>query len=300
MTNIYDFLKYQPETYRQFVCKDLLIAYYDCPQSQQRAEIFTHHCYLTFSVRGSKWIHRQGKTWLFSAGNLEFVKKGGFIQEVFIGEGYRAVTFYVPDDYLKLLIQNFRQFYRGQPIVNQVTEPIIELAVNATTISFVQTLLNFFEQEKQPTEEILEDRFQELFSSLLINPANQALVAYLNSLTERPRTSLYEVMEANYMYNLSLEEYARIANRSLATFKREFRKLFITTPARWLIQKRLDYALVLLNTTKKSIADIVFESGFENSSHFSRVFKDRFGASPLYYRKQKQVRPEAVTTALSL
>ncbi|MVM38524.1 helix-turn-helix domain-containing protein [Spirosoma sp. HMF3257] len=293
MTNVYDFLKYQPETYRQLVGKDLLMAYYDCPQSRQRDEIFTHHCYLTFSVSGSKWIHRQGKTWLFSAGNLEFCKKGGFIQEVFLDKGYRAVTFYVPDVYLKQLIQNFRHFYRGQPTTNQATEPIIELAMNETSTGFIQTLLNFFEQELSPTETILEERFREFFYSLLINPDNHTFVAYLNSLTDRPHTSLYEVMESNYMYNLSLEEYARIANRSLATFKREFKKLFVTTPAQWLMQKRLDYALALLNTTQKSISDIVFESGFENSSHFSRVFKDKFGASPLHYRKQKPLQTEA-------
>jgi AraC-like DNA-binding protein len=295
MTNIYDFLRYQPETYKQLVCKDLLMAYYDCPQSRQRDEIFTHHSYLTFSVRGSKWFHRQGKTWLFSEGNLEFVKKGGFIQEVFLGEGYRAVTFYVPDAYLKQLIQSFRQFYRGQHAAHQVTEPVIELAVNETTARFVQTLLNFFEQEQSPGEAILEERFREFFYSLLINPANRSFVAYLNSLTDRPHTSLFEVMETNYMYNLSLDEYARIANRSLATFKREFKKLFNIPPAHWLIQKRLEYSLVLLNTTEKSISDIVFDSGFENGSHFSRVFKDKFGVSPLNYRKQ--LRPQRAITA---
>lgn len=292
MTNVYDFLKYQPDTYKQFVCKDLLIAYYDCPQSRHREDIFTHHSYLTFVLRGSKRIHRQGKTWLLSVGSLEFVKKGGFIQEVFLGEGLRALTFYVPDAYLKQLSQHFRQFYRGKPITNQPTEPIIELAVNETTVGFIQTLLTFFEHTTPPTEEILEERFREFFYSLLIHPDNQALVAYLNSLTDRPRTSLYDVMEMNYMYNLSLEQYARIANRSLATFKREFKTLFNTSPAHWLMQKRLGYAQTLLNTTEKCISDIVFDSGFENGSHFSRVFKDRFGVSPVHYRKQKRLQPE--------
>ena len=199
---------------------------------------------------------------------MAFVKKGGFIQEVVLDEGFRAVTFYIPDAYLKQLIQNFRQFYRGKSISNQLTEPIINLSVNETTAGFIQTLLNFFDQETPPTEEILEDRLQEFFSSLLINPDNGVLVAYLNSLTDRSRTSLYEVMEANYMYNLSLNQYAQIANRSLATFKREFKTMFTTTPAQWLIQKRLEYSLVLLNTTEKSISDIVFDSGFENGSHF--------------------------------
>ena len=294
MTNVYDFLKYQPDTYKQFVCKDLLIAYYDCPQSRHREDIFTHHSYLTFVVRGSKRIHRQGKTWLLSGGNLAFVKKGGFIQEAFLGEGLRALTFYLPDAYLKQLSQHFRQFYRGKPISNQPTEPIIELTVNETTAGFLQTLLTFFDQTTPPTEAVLEERFQEFFYSLLIHPDNWALVGYLNSLSDRPRTSLYDVMETNYMYNLSLNQYARIANRSLASFKREFKTLFNTSPAQWLMQKRLRYAQTLLDTTGKSIGDIMFDSGFENGSHFSRVFKDKFGASPLHYRRKQLLLSETV------
>jgi AraC-like DNA-binding protein len=52
------------------------------------------------------------------------------------------------------------------------------------------------------------------------------------------------------------------------------------------MQKRLDYASLLIGTSSKSINDIAFESGFENNSHFSRVFRDRFGVSPLQYKKQ--------------
>ena len=297
MTNVYDFLKYQPELYKQFNCKDLMFVYYDCPQFRQRDDVFTHHSYFTFYITGGKRVHRQGKSWVFGKGSLVFVKKGGFIQELYLDEGTRAITFYITDRYLKQLTQNFRQFYIGRPGNNQSTESIILVDVNETATGLIQTMTSFFALEIPPAEVVLEERFQEFFYTLLINPANQALVAYLNSLTDRPRTSLYEVMEANYMYNLSLEEYARIANRSLATFKREFKKLFTTTPAQWLMQKRLGYALTLLNTTEKSIADIVFESGFENGSHFSRVFKGRFGASPLHYRKQNPLQTDVLMTA---
>ena len=286
MTNVYDFLKYQPETYRQFVCKDLLIVYYECPQFRQRVDVFTHHSCFTFYITGGKRVHRQSKTWVLEKGSLMFIKKGGFIQELYLDEGTTAISFYIADEYLKKLTQDFRQFYRGKLISDHSAESIITVDVNETTTGIIQTLINFFSLPMLPGEVVWEERFQEFFYTLLVNPENKPLLAYLNNLTDRPRTSLYEVMYANYMYHLSLNEYAQIANRSLATFKREFKKLFHETPALWLIQKRLDYALILLNTTEKPIADIVFESGFENNSHFSRVFKDRFGISPLQYRKQ--------------
>ncbi len=290
MTNVYDFLKMKRETYKQFACKDLLITLYDCPQSRQREEVFTQHSYLTFGVSGKKWIHREGQTLLFSEGSLSFIRKGGFVQELFIGEGFKSLTFYISDAYLKQLLQDFRHFYWGSAITRQAKGTILTLAVNEITKNFLLTILNLFEKEISPSENLLEERFREFFFALVINPENQGFVKYLNSLAELPMTSLYEVMEANYMYNLSLKEYANIANRSLATFKREFRKVFDTTPTHWLMQKRLVYASTLLNTTDKSIADVLMESGFENGSHFGRVFKAKFGISPLHYRKQYSVK----------
>ncbi|MBO0938279.1 helix-turn-helix transcriptional regulator [Fibrella sp. HMF5335] len=288
MTNIHDFLAYLPGTCKQLVCKDILFAYYDCLQSQHRVDIYTHHSYLTFTISGGKHLHRAGKTWTLTKGCCEFVKKGAFIQEMYIDEGYRAITIYVPDPYLQNLIREHRRFYHVKTTPNQHTEQIIELTVNETTARFIQTVLAFFSNAILPTETVLEERFQELVYALLTNPANHNLVTYLNSLTERPHVSLYEVMETNYMYNLSLCDYARIACRSLATFKREFATIFNTTPGRWLIQKRLSYAQTLLEITGKSIADIVFESGFENGSHFSRAFKEKYGIAPLHYRQQNQ------------
>ena len=53
------------------------------------------------------------------------------------------------------------------------------------------------------------------------------------------------------MFNLSVDEFARIAQRSVATFKREFSEYYHTTPGKWLTQKRLEYAKILLDTSKK-------------------------------------------------
>jgi len=37
---------------------------------------------------------------------------------------------------------------------------------------------------------------------------------------------------------------------------------------------------------QKKVSKIVDESGFENLTHFSRIFKEKYGLSPIYYRKK--------------
>jgi AraC-like DNA-binding protein len=288
MINGYEFLKYKPEAYKQFSCKGMTFVYYDCPQVVKKVDIFTHYNILSFVIDGKKIIHRPGKSWLLEPGPCYFFKKGAYNQELYLDEGWRSMNMYIPDSYLQALINEYFKYYKGKPLANRPDDYIIELDVNEITRDFYQTMTSSFTQQPSPSEDVLEERFRELIFSILTNRNNQSLVYYLNGLADRRKTSLFDVMETNYMYNLSLLEYAKIANRSLATFKREFKSLFQTTPAKWLMEKRLDYAQLLLNTTQKNINEIMFDSGFENSSHFSRVFKERFGASPLHYRKEQR------------
>jgi AraC-like DNA-binding protein len=114
---------------------------------------------------------------------------------------------------------------------------------------------------------------------------NAELLAYFCSLMQEPQAaSLQAIMEDNYCFNLKLEEFAQLSNKSLSTFKRDFKKLFQCSPGKWLLEKRLDHAMNLLTNTDKTVSETAFQSGFESRSHFSRAFRDRFG----FYAKQPQ------------
>jgi len=91
-------------------------------------------------------------------------------------------------------------------------------------------------------------------------------------------------MEANFRYNLSLEDYARLCHRSLSSFKRDFHRHFKQPPGRWLLRKRLEYAAGLLHNPRMTVSEVAFESGFEDVSHFSRVFKEHFKQPPVQFR----------------
>ena len=87
------------------------------------------------------------------------------------------------------------------------------------------------------------------------------------------------------LLNSTLAEYAKLTCKSIPTFKRDFKKIFNDTPAKWVMKKRLNLATDLLENTPLSIGEITFECGFENQTHFSRVFKEKMGVSPSQFRK---------------
>ena len=71
---------------------------------------------------------------------------------------------------------------------------------------------------------------------------------------------------------------------SLSTLERLFKKHLSMTPKRYLEDKKLQNACLLLRQNA-SVTEACFESGFEDYSHFISIFKKRFDITPLQYKK---------------
>lgn len=71
---------------------------------------------------------------------------------------------------------------------------------------------------------------------------------------------------------------------SLSTLERLFKKHLSMTPKRYLEDKKLQNACLLLRQNA-SVTEACFESGFEDYSHFISIFKKRFDTTPLQYKK---------------
>lgn len=93
-----------------------------------------------------------------------------------------------------------------------------------------------------------------------------------------------EVMSKNFLYNLKMEEFAKLCGRSLSSFKRDFKAIYKTTPSRWIKRKRLEYSKTLLVESDLNINQICYESGFVNSSHYIKSFKEYYNIPPLQFR----------------
>ena len=87
-------------------------------------------------------------------------------------------------------------------------------------------------------------------------------------------------MNKNYHFNVELKRFAYLTGRSLATFKRDFEKIFHSSPSRWLQQKRLREAYYLIKEKGRAPSDVYIDIGFEDLSHFSFAFKKAYGIAP--------------------
>lgn len=93
------------------------------------------------------------------------------------------------------------------------------------------------------------------------------------------KIDLQDFMEKNFRCDMSMSEFARASGRSLSTFKRDFKKMSVLSPERWLTDRRLRAAFDLLKRGRR-VSDACFDVGFKNVSHFSAIFKKKFGITP--------------------
>lgn len=84
---------------------------------------------------------------------------------------------------------------------------------------------------------------------------------------------------------ISIEELASRTNRSLTSFKKEFRRHFHKPPHKWFVEQRLVHSRLLLLSTNKSISEIGNECSFPNTSHYIKLFKRAYQMTPAAYRQ---------------
>lgn len=105
-----------------------------------------------------------------------------------------------------------------------------------------------------------------------------------NQKSGRKGIDLETVMSQNFLYNLRVEEFAKLCGRSLSAFKRDFKNTFNTTPSKWIKSKRLEHARALLSESNLNINQICYDCGYVNSSHFIKSFKEKYNSPPHKYR----------------
>ncbi|WP_167014327.1 AraC family transcriptional regulator [Chitinophaga sp. Cy-1792] len=150
-------------------------------------------------------------------------------------------------------------------------------------ITFTDSLRPYFNHSPEVYAGQLRLKLTEMLYHLGIG--NSSLFHELMQLRQPVQTEIREVVAQNLTSPVSLTELAHLSGRSLSSFKRDFLHIYNQSPATWIRNKRLEKAKEMLETTQLSVSDICFSLGFENLSHFSRIFKDYHGQKPSFYRE---------------
>lgn len=187
---------------------------------------------------------------------------------------YESILFFLKDEFLR----DFIRIANIKVITSNEAVPTSVKPVNERMRTFFESVLPYFKEPDNVDQGLLKIKMLELLYD--VAATDKDLLQQLLQMKKPVKADLLEVVESNFTNPITIEQLAYLSGRSLAGFKRAFAELYNMPPAEWIRIKRLNKAKEALEHTDLSVLDVCYMVGYENPSHFSRIFKEHFGYSP--------------------
>ena len=285
MLNLYDAVRANPG-YSKLEIGEFLFAEYTCGAKEKFLPNWTEKDYFVHVVTGRKTWHTPDGVWRADPGDTLFFKKGATIVEQHFEKDVCVLMVFIPDELMRSTVREVIAALNVKVANRSTSKTAFRVENDVALAALFQSMRTYLVGKEKPAEPLLRLKLKELVMSVLMSGRNADLAAHFCGIGASDSPSVAEIMEANFRFNLSLEEYAKLCHCSLSSFKRDFQAQFQESPGKWLLGRRLDHAARLLRNSQMNVTEVAFESGFEDVSHFSRVFKERFGAPPMAYRQE--------------
>ena len=197
------------------------------------------------------------------------------------GEACQAVAIYLYPDVLHEVYKNkIPSFLESS---EKTTSPK-KMVANELIEKYINNLFIYFDNPDLIDEDLALLKLKELVLILLKSNQFESISSFLQEIFNPNRVRFSAMIENHLFSNITLEELAYVTGRSLSTFKRDFKKYYQESPARYIKKRRLEQAEKLLRSTSNSISEIAYNSGFQDVTTFSSSFKTHFNGTPSEYR----------------
>jgi len=133
-----------------------------------------------------------------------------------------------------------------------------------------------------------EKHTQQPFENLLVDVFNR----YLKTKKDFKKIpawakELREMIQDQVDTNLTLKELSKNLDINPSYLSREFSKYFNDLSfGEYIRQLRIEKARELMQSSRYSLTEIAYLTGFSDQSHFTRIFKKHTGSNPSAYRKK--------------
>ena len=149
-------------------------------------------------------------------------------------------------------------------------------------------VLELVEKKELFYETALRGELSSVFVKLLRVCDNRLTIEQYREMDSARSEALRFVLEyvrENYQYPISMEELADKCDMSYYAFSRFFKQATGKGFSEHLLDTRLSYAQKALLSEGSSVSEIAAICGFEYVSYFIKKFKQKYGVTPLEYRK---------------
>ena len=272
----------------------LIIKYNQVTNNGIRLQILPKYC-IGYVVKGTKYIYNNNQRHIINKGEMFYFSTGQYYLENTPGKDdeFEEIIFLYSPVHLNKILNDlsltFKLKIENNHFCNKCTDTNYIICDSWSGISV------FFDSIKQYIQDNIfnidstgeEIKMTELIYLILLGDKCCIKNKILNN-NDIYRVNFEQIVQSNIFNNLSIDELASMCNKSLTTFKKEFKEYFNESPHKWFINERLVHTRLLLISTNKSISEISNECNFTNTSHFIKLFKRKYSMTPSNFRTQNK------------
>ncbi|MEM6801329.1 MAG: AraC family transcriptional regulator [Bacteroidota bacterium] len=232
---------------------------------------------LTYVVQGQQIIEAyEGEILSVQAGEIALIKKGLYTITDLLAEkdDFKACLLFFSDEILREVLK------LHDTKTTAIQSSFFKLKAPDYLAHFWKSVEQVHSSLLNTSPTFFDIKAWEVFSALISHDESGKTEAKLRGLLQAKERSLHKFMEENFDKALSIDDFAYLTGRSPASFRREFKLKFGSSPRKWIIRQRLEKAAQLLQKSKMSVAEVAQEVGYESTSHFIQGFKKQFGQTP--------------------
>lgn len=191
-------------------------------------------------------------------------------------------------DKIQQTVHRFNQLARTDATEEawQLDQTDVQVLHDSALQKLIDRLIQVFTEGHESRDIFVDLMMQELIIRLLQSKARQVLMHSTEPHGHERLHFVTQYIQDNLCRNLSVEELSEKACMSQPHFFRCFKNTFGVSPVEYVNQQRIEMAKNLLVRSDKSLTEICYETGFNNTSYFSRLFKRHEKMSPSRYRKK--------------
>ncbi|MHA7056400.1 helix-turn-helix domain-containing protein [Aquimarina sp. M1] len=239
---------------------------------------------LTLVLNGSLQVETsEGDFAVVNKNQIILLPKGLYMISDIIpkNQSFEAIVFFFEEKITDEILNNFET-----PNIENLTKLLI-LPYDQNVRLFTDTLITLYRNKNQ--HQFTKSKLLELLYLISVSEKGNEFIAKLFQLKKRAKKNIKTFMAENFDKPLDIEDYAYLTGRSISTFRRDFKSRFGIPPKKWLTQKRLEKASILLKRNTETVSSIARQVGYKNTSHFIKVFQHKLNISPkqfqIKYRK---------------
>lgn len=248
-------------------------------------------CAIGYVLRGSKHIYYGDECHTINKGEIFYMGGGNHYTEETLEEGkpYEEIVIYYSPAQLQRILLNLNMGHS----INITNAHLCDrcrrqnhVSAQATSVirSYFSHLTSYLLENSFMHDQAAEDMKMTELIYLIVSQNDGCLKSKVLSNVDSAHDNFEQIIYAHIFSDIAIEKLAEMCNRSLTSFKKEFKRHFFMPPHRWFIKQRLMQSRLLLISTSKSISEIGIECTFPNTSHFIKLFKKQYGTTPAVYR----------------